>query len=120
VFVPASIAQSTGLPIVEHWAVGMRRLSVDPEPAGSLAAVTKCRGSRSRRGRIGAGRDSRRPRSERACPHAAAEVCDPGMQLRAWSREETGPRVRSLLAVVDPAEAQGRCARPYQGSARRF
>jgi hypothetical protein len=39
VFVPAAIAQSTGLPVVEHWAVGMRRLPVDPEPQATHASL---------------------------------------------------------------------------------
>lgn len=39
VFVPASITGSTGLPITEHWAVGTRRLNVDPEPQATHGAL---------------------------------------------------------------------------------
>jgi hypothetical protein len=39
VFVPAPIAATTGLPVVEHWAVGMRRLNVDPEPPATHASL---------------------------------------------------------------------------------
>jgi hypothetical protein len=39
VFVPLAIAQSTGLAIQEQWAVGLRRMNVDPEPAGTHGAL---------------------------------------------------------------------------------